>query len=58
MHAGRAHPRDIGLSEDTAFGHDEPLVRDAREQPQGSLQRDVEGAKIAVVDPDERCGKA
>ena len=49
-----AHPRDVGVRQDSRFGDDDPVLRNARQLAQRGIETDGERAKDAVVDSDKR----
>ena len=54
LHAGRAHAPTSAAREDAALGDDEAPGRHSRQQLERRLERDLEGAQVAVVDADQR----
>ena len=45
---------DVGAAQDAALGDQQPVGRHARQQRQRGVERDLEGAQVAVVDADQR----
>ena len=46
--------RDLSGDENPAFGHDDPRRGDMGQQAECRVERRLEAAQIAIVDPDER----
>ena len=53
VHAGLGQPLQVGVAGDAAFGDDDAVLRHARGEPLGRLQRGGEGLEVAVVDADQ-----
>src|SRR5438105_7160913 len=57
VYATSAHALDICRREDAAFRYRQPVGRNARQEVESRLERDVERAQAAVVDSDQGYGK-
>src|ERR1700680_2844139 len=57
VYATSAHALDVCRREDSAFRDRQPVGRNARQEVESRLERDVERAQAAVVDSDQGCGK-
>src|SRR5256885_6371549 len=58
VYATSAHPLDVCRREDSAFRYRQPVGRNARQEVESRLKRDVERAQAAVVDSDQGCRKS
>src|ERR1700730_9027961 len=57
VYATSAHALDVCRREDSAFRDRQPVGRNARQEVESRLERDVEGVQVAVIDSDQGCRK-
>ena len=55
LDAFRTQPRDVVRRANPAFGHEQPVVRNLRREPQRRFDRRLERAQVAIVDANQRC---
>jgi len=53
IHAAVAHGRNVLRCEDAAFGHDQPVGRNRRQEIERRRERDLERAQVAIVDTEQ-----